>query len=250
VGLPAAARTPTAPRATPRPTSSAPPTSAVPGVRPISRAHPLRLLVTGDSLPGYLGPELINELAQLGPVQGMVDVHDGTGLTRPDYVDWSLLARQQVAADKPDAVVVWIGGNDFQNMTLPGGQFFQAGTPAWTREYERRAEICMRIWAQGARRRVYWLAMPPSRAADWANDDAQINIALRHAAAHVPGVEYLDILGPITDHGRYADYVYQHGQPVMVRESDGVHVNIAGSTIVAQEVRMVIAREWRLGKTA
>ncbi len=249
--LPAPRRTPPAiPRATPGTASSAPSQTTLPGIRPISRAHPLRLLVTGDSLPGYLGPELVNELAQLGPVQGMVDVHDGTGLTRPDYVDWSLLARQQVAADNPDAVVVWIGGNDFQNMTLPGGQFFQAGTPAWTREYERRAEICMRIWAQGARRRVYWLAMPPSREADWANDDAQINIALRHAAARVPGVEYLDILGPITNHGHYADYVYQHGQPLLVREPDGVHVNIAGSTIVAQEVRAVITREWRLGKTA
>jgi hypothetical protein len=63
----------------------------------------------------------------------------------------------------------------------------------------------------------------------------------------VHGAEYLDILGPITDHGRYADYVYANGQPELVREADGVHVNLAGSAIVTHEVLRVLAREWHLG---
>jgi hypothetical protein len=214
--------------------------------RPTS-SHPLRLLVTGDSLPGYLGPILLNDAAAIGPVRGAVDVHDGTGLTRPDFVDWSLVARGQVVTYHPDAVVVWMGGNDFQNMTMPAGHVFLAGTPAWTREYQRRAGICMRIWIHGGARRIYWLAMPPARDPSWAYDDAQIDTALRRAAARVPGAEYLDILGPITDHGRYADYVHENGQPELVREADGVHVNLAGSTIVAQEVLGVLAREWHLG---
>jgi hypothetical protein len=203
--------------------------------------------VTGDSLPGYLGPILLNDAAAIGPVHGVADVHDGTGLTRPDFVDWSLVARQQVATYHPDAVVVWMGGNDFQNMTLPAGQVFLAGTPAWTREYQRRAQICMRIWTHGGARRIYWLAMPPARDPSWAYDDAQINTALRRAAARVPGAEYLDILGPITNHGRYADYVHEHGQPELVREADGVHVNLAGSALVAREVLRVLEREWHLG---
>jgi hypothetical protein len=210
-------------------------------------SHPLRLLVTGDSLPGYLGSILLNDAAAIGPVRGAADVHDGTGLTRPDFVDWSLVAHQQVATYHPDAVVVWMGGNDFQNMTLPAGHVFLAGTPAWTRENQRRAEICMRIWIHGGARRIYWLAMPPARDPSWAYDDAQIDTSLRRAAARVPGAEYLDILGPITDHGRYADYVHENGQPELVREADGVHVNLAGSTIVAQEVLRVLAREWHLG---
>jgi uncharacterized protein len=213
--------------------------------RPTTR-HPLRLLVTGDSLPGYLGSILLDDAAAIGPVQGTVDVHDGTGLTRPDFVDWSLVARQQVATYHPDAIVVWMGGNDFQNMTLPDGHFLQAGTPAWTREYQRRAELCMRIWTHGGARRIYWLAMPPARDSSWAYDDAQIDGALQRAAVRVPGAEYLNILGPITDHGRYADYVYENGQPELVREVDGVHVNLAGSAIVAHEVLRVLAREWHL----
>jgi uncharacterized protein len=217
--------------------------------RRVTAADPLRLLVTGDSLTGYLGPELVNEVAAVAPVQGTVDTHNGTGLTTPAFVDWSVLARQQVATDHPDVVVVMLGGNDFENMTLPGGQFFQAGSSAWTQEYQRRAAICMQIWAQGGRARVYWLSMPPSRNPQWALDDAQINIALARAATQVPGAEYLDVLGPVTDHGQYADFVKNaNGQTVLVREQDGVHLNIAGSTIVAKEVLPLIERDWGLGQ--
>jgi hypothetical protein len=201
-----------------------------PPLPPITPRRPLHLLVTGDSLPGYLGPELVNTLSAL-PVQASVDIHDGTGLTRPDFVDWAALAQQQVATYAPDAVVVWMGGNDFQNMTLSDGTVLQAGTPAWTREYQRRAQICLHLWRRSARR-VYWLAMPPTRDPGWAYDDAQIDTALRRATAAVPGAQYLDILGPVTDHGRYTDYVFQHGAPVLIREPDGVHLNAAGSAIV------------------
>jgi hypothetical protein len=205
----------------------------------------LRLLVTGDSLTGYLGPQLVDKAAAIAPITGFVDTHNGTGLTRPDYVDWSLVAQQQVATDDPDAVVVLLGGNDFQNMTLPTGQFFTAGTPAWTREYQRRAAICMRIWSQGGTRRVYWLSMPPARDPTWAYDDAQINIALRRAAAQVPGAEYLDVLGPVTARGKYSDFITEaHGQPILIREPDGVHLNSTGSAIVADEVLRVLRQEW------
>jgi uncharacterized protein len=139
-----------------------------------------------------------------------------------------------------------MGGNDFQNMTLPNGAFFTAGTPAWTKEYERRAVICMRIWTQGGRKRVYWLSMPPARNTTWAYDDHQINIALKAAAAKVPGAQFLNVLGPVTDHGKYADFVRYHGEWLLIREPDGVHLNQAGSGIVADEVFKVLRREWYL----
>jgi hypothetical protein len=204
--------------------------------------------VAGDSLVGYLGPELIDEVSHLTPVRGFVDSHNGTGLTRPDFVDWSIVARQEVKSDNPDATIVLIGGNDFQNMTLPNGKFFLAGTPAWTREYERRAVICMRIWARQGNRRIYWLSVPPARDASWAHDDVQINLALRRAAARVPGAEFVDVLGPVTDHGRYADFVKVNGEETLIREPDGVHLNISGSVVVAQEMRRLLVREWHLGR--
>jgi hypothetical protein len=226
----------------PKPVAHHPPQLRVPNQR-----SPLRLLVTGDSLSGYLGPELLDETSHVGPIRGFTDTHDGTGLVSPNFVDWSVVAQQQVASDHPDAVVVFMGGNDYQNMTLANGRVLIAGTAAWTTEYARRAAVCMRIWTGGsATRRVYWLSMPPARYPPWAVVDAQINVALARAARSVPGAEYLNILGPITNHGHYADSVPVGGQMTLVREPDGVHLNITGSDIVSHEVLAVIRREWRL----
>jgi hypothetical protein len=216
-------------------------------LRRLTPAAPLRLLVTGDSLTEFLGPQLIQDAAQTGPVKGWVDTHYGTGLARPDFVDWSMVARQQVTTYHPEAVVVLMGGNDFQNMTLPNGAFFRAATPAWTREYQRRAAICLRVWRQGGVRRVYWLSIPPARDRAWAYADSRINVALRRAAKEVPGTEFLNILGPITDHGLYTDYVNRNGQPVLVRTPDGVHLTTAGAAIVAGQIINVLKHEWGLG---
>jgi hypothetical protein len=82
----------------------------------VTGGHPLRLLVTGDSLTDFIGPDLVNLVSGVAPERGFVDPHDGTGLARPDHVVWSLVARQQVAADNPDVTVVLPCGNDFQNM--------------------------------------------------------------------------------------------------------------------------------------
>jgi hypothetical protein len=210
--------------------------------------HPLRLLVTGDSLTEYLGPQLVDEAAQAGPVKGFNDTHYGTGLVRPDFVDWSVVAQQQEKQFHPDAVVVMIGGNDFQNMTMPNGQIIDALTPAWIREYQRRAAIVMRVWARHGAARVYWLAMPPAREPSWSQNNANIDTALQRAARQVPGVTYVNVLGPVTNHGKYADFVYVNGQATLVRTEDGIHFTEAGSQIIANEMLTILERDWKFGE--
>jgi hypothetical protein len=218
-------------------------------LRPVTHRFPLRLLITGDSLPGYLGPALLYDLSRRGPTTGWTEVHDGTGLTRPDVLNWPSVAQRQVRQYHPDAVVVLMGGNDFQNMVVARGRVLVAGTDAWAREYQRRALACMRIWVQSSgAHRVYWLSLPPSRNPVWAYDDGRINAALQAAAKQVPGVEYVNVLGPITNHGHYTDTVLYAGHYLVIREPDGVHLNVTGSNIVADEVAPLIAREWHLSK--
>jgi hypothetical protein len=229
------------PAATPVPPK--PPALFVPTAR-----HPLRLLVAGDSLTEYLGPMVADMATRTGPTHAFADTHYGTGIVRPDYVDWSVVAGQEEKEYHPDAVFVFMGGNDNQNMVAADGSIIYTHTPAWTREYQRRVEIVMRTWLKGGARRVYWLAMPPARQEYWSQTNAQINLAIQRAAAQVPGGVYLNLLGPVTDHGGYADFVTVNGQPTLVRTPDGIHFNTAGSQIVADEIMTVIKRDWHLGR--
>lgn len=223
------------------------PTPTPKSLRAATAAHPLRLLVTGDSLTEFMGPALVNAATQMGPVKAWSDTHYGTGIVRPDFVDWAALARQQMQQYRPEAVVVFIGGNDFQNMTMPDGRIIQAASPEWTREYARRVAICMRLWTSGSGRRVYWLSMPPARDSAWSVANHQINVAIQQAAREVPGAQYLNVLGPVTDHGRYADFVEVNGTQTAVRTPDGIHFTNDGSDIVAHEVLAVLQRQWHLG---
>lgn len=233
------------PRAgTPAPRS----TSTTPVLTPPTKANPLRLLVTGDSLTEFMGPQLDDMAARLGPVTAWADTHYGTGLVRPDFVDWSLVARQQVATYHPEAVVMLLGGNDFQNMVVAGGKILAAASPAWTREYARRAEVVMQTWMAGGARRVYWLSLPPARSEAWSRNNAQINLAIKEAVSRVPGAEFVNIVGPLTNGGTYADFVMHDGQETLVREPDGIHLNEMGSQIAAGEVLRVLNREWHIAQ--
>ena len=56
----------------------------------------------------------------------------------------------------------------------------------------------------------------------------------------------MNVLGPVTNHGKYTDSVSVNGVQTLIREPDGVHLNIAGSDIVAHEVLPVIVHDWHL----
>lgn len=196
-------------------------------------AHPLRLLITGDSLVGYLGPQLANAVAGTGVVRPQVDVHNGTGLTRPFFVDWASLAVQQVARYRPDAIVVMLGANDDIGMPLPNGQVAGEGSPAWAAEYQRRLEIVMGILSQRGRAPVLWLTLPMAREARRSHDYALINAAARQAARAVPSMRVVEVGERFTPGGHYRYAMAIGGRSRIVREADGVHLNQAGSQVAA-----------------
>lgn len=196
-------------------------------------AHPLRLLITGDSLVGYLGPQLANAVAGTGVVRPQVDVHNGTGLTRPFFVDWASLAVQQVTRYRPDAIVVMLGANDDIGMPLPNGQVAGEGSPAWAAEYQRRLEIVMGILSQRGRAPVLWLTLPMAREARRSHDYALINAAARQAARAVPSMRVVEVGERFTPGGRYREAMVIGGRSRIIRQADGVHLNQAGSQVAA-----------------
>jgi hypothetical protein len=228
-------------------TAAPPPTrpAAPRGRRVPSRSAPLRVLITGDSMQESSGPTL---LRLAGPaVRGRLEVRFSSGLVRPDFFDWPVRARAQVAAHDPEAVFFMVGGNEGQGITLPGGRVLPAGGDAWAAEYERRAAQVMRTYAGGGGRSVYWIGMPHARSARLSASYRVLSAAARRAAAQVPGVTYVDAPALFAPGGVAAEAVRdERGRLVPVHGGDGIHLSLSASQYLARRLLVRLRADWGL----
>jgi hypothetical protein len=214
--------------------------------RTVTTAAPLDLLMTGDSLQESSGPQLAAYAnAKRHVVAGCTVPKYSTGLVRDDFFDWPAYARQLAAERDPEAVSFMIGGNDGQNMSLHG-RVVEAGSTEWEAEYQRRAELVMRAFADG-HRKVYWIGMPIARSDRLTRIYRVLDDALRKAAANVPGVRYVDIWAMYAPHGYYQDsFADESGRVQRMRNSDGIHLSTAGAAYLARRMLTILNADWHL----
>ncbi|MEZ0111235.1 hypothetical protein ABH920_005250 [Catenulispora sp. EB89] len=214
-------------------------------VRHATADDPLRILVTGDSLSDFDGQQLARLVAADHlPAEVRVQARNGTGLTQPSVFDWSDEAAQDAAAFDPDVVIMVLGAND--GWPLHGAD---VGSNAWNAEYARRVEAVSRDFIAGdPQRRVYWVGPPVPRSAPWIHIFARINDAVRAAVPNVPGLRYVDVAGPTSDHGHYTDYLTDAaGHRVLARQHDGIHFSFPGSVFPARIILAALRGEYTLG---
>ena len=95
------------------------PTTVPPNPKDPTAAHPLRVLIVGDSIGIDLGDALLPDLAQTGVVSAALDGRVSTGLTRPDYFNWPAELTADLKSQDPQVVVIMIGANDAQDFLGP-----------------------------------------------------------------------------------------------------------------------------------
>ena len=204
-------------------------TTTLPPYRTPTPADPLRVLVAGDSLSGYLGPSLDTALRGL-PVKVTPDEHVGTGLARPDVVDWPKEVQSDMDTVRPDVVVFFIGGNDDQDLRTPDGWIPISKIDEWKAEYQRRVAQVMNIMAKPGVS-VYWVLLPVMGKAHLNQYVPTINSLIQtEADARPSSVTTVDsgnaLNGP---NGQFVSYLPDaSGKEVLVRAPDGVHPTPAG----------------------
>ena len=202
------------------------------------------LLVTGDSLSTPLDLEIARQLAGNG-VNVIREPHLATGISKPDLVDWGKLSTAQAADDEPDATVVFIGANEGFPMPGPGGADVSCCGPGWAAIFATRAREMMNTYRQGASGRVYWLTVPTPRDPDRKPIEDAVNAAVKVAAQpYASQVRVLDTVPVFTPGDRYRDSMDVGGEPTIVRESDGIHLNEAGSGVAADLVISALRRDF------
>jgi hypothetical protein len=199
-----------------------------------TRNHPLRVLVTGDSLSTYVAEQMdqLSHNAGLLRIKGVSA--DGTGLSNPSYYNWQKAASIGLHGYHPEVVVMVIGGNDGWNMASPSGRRVTVGTDAWVDEYARRVAAIMQTYLHGGVQAVYWSGPPTARDPRWNGLYRKVNTAVERAALAVPSARYVDLFHGTGVDGHYADRVPFHGHAIVhSRQPDGVHWTLDGSLLPA-----------------
>lgn len=228
-------------------------TEALPRPTP---SHPLQVLVSGDSLSENLGPPLIDALGGK-PAKVTQDSEIGTGLARPDVIDWPSRLADDMNKGHYDAVVLMFGGNDAQDLTGAGPDHSQTvgvgDRQAWSTEYERRIALVMNtITKANPKATLIWVGMPAITGGEspylkelW---PVMNSLVKREAAARPGNVVYVDA-GQVLDGpgNSFQTYANDGGTQVQVRENDGVHFTITGGhRVIDKLVVPILAKRYRL----
>lgn len=168
----------------------------------------------------------------------------GSGLARYDLYDWSNKVHEIARDFRPDIAVAVLGTADDQSMKK-NGEVLPFGSPRWKAEYATRVRTVIDTLVQGGCRTIVWLGLPDMR------DDAKnrgvhlINALFQDICADHPSVIFLDVAKVLsTKPGAYSPYIQdEHGMPVHVRSSDGIHLSSQGGLIVAGLVMDKIRRD-------
>lgn len=212
------------------------------GAEPAPAGELTKVLVTGDSLAMPLDAELARQLTDTG-VEVVRDPHVGSGISKSGVVDWGRLAQQQVADERPDAVVVFIGANEGFPLPAGGGRQVACCGPEWAAAFAQRARTMMDTYRSGASR-VYWLTVPTPR-----DKGRQEIVRAVNAAIGVAGqpfrvqVRVIDTVALFTPSG-YTDAIEVDGREQIVRDGDGIHLNARGAEVAADTVVDGIRRDF------
>ena len=203
------------------------------------------LLVTGDSMSQPLDQDLAQTLDPAG-VKVTRDPHIGTGISNTVLVDWGKLSTHQVQQLHPDAVVVFIGANDGYSMPGPDGKPVNCCGVAWATIYANRVRGMMNTYRQAGAAHVYWLTLPTPREAVRQKIVLEVNAAIEVASQPWRDqVSVIDTVPVFTPGNRYRDAMTIGGAPTIIRQSDGIHLNDAGSALAAKLVLATIDQNFR-----
>jgi lysophospholipase L1-like esterase len=214
------------------------------GAKPPPRRRLTTLLVTGDSMVEPLDDDLAQSLSPKG-VHVIPEAHLGTGISETVNVNWAKLAAYQVSHDHPDAVVMFIGANEGFPMPGADGREVACCSAEWTAIYANRVRQIANTYRQNGIARVYWITLPTPREADRQAIARVVNAAIPVAVAPwAAQVRVIDSVPIFTPGAVYRDSMKIGGTPTIVRKSDGIHLNEAGSSLLATYVLADIGKDF------
>lgn len=205
-----------------------------------------RVLVVGaSSIQYHLGAELERRFEAYRGVSVERFGKLGTGLARPDILDWPKEIARRMAAFRPDLVVIQLGGNDAQRLELGRGRAATFGTVEWDAEYGRRVEALVRpIRERGADAVV--VGLPVMQSPRFSQRVERLNVVTERATTAAGGRHLTTWDLAADESGQYRVEVSWRGETGLMRLPDGVHYTRLGARFAAERIAWRLERQYRL----
>jgi hypothetical protein len=191
-----------------------------------------KILVIGDFMASALSDGLA--MATEGDATIVIEKStDGSsGLVRTDHLDWPKTLRQQIGDIRPALIVIMLGSNDRQAMTVDGVKQ-KFSSDAWNTEYDRRVTTLIKI-ANDSKIPFIWTGLPSFQSPSLSADAATLNNLYR-AKTEAGGGVFIDTWDGFADEdGKFiASGSDMNGQPVRLRGPDGLSLTKAGKRKMA-----------------
>ena len=203
---------------------------------------PLRVYLTGDSFLADVGRGLSTAVGKDRRWDLTTDAKPGTGLSRPEIIDWPERIRSRLP-DDAEIVVLGFGGNDAQDLSA-GGERVKVGEPDWEEEYQARIGQVLDVVDRPGRT-IVWVGIPTATAKNIDKARPAMNRAAQAELAKRASTLFLDSAEVLSGgDGRYKDFLTIGGEPKRVRAADGFHLSPAGAALLGRSLVRLIATVW------
>jgi hypothetical protein len=194
---------------------------------PAPGTTPQKILIVGDSFAVGLGMTMEQSLKPAGPVALASRGKVSSGLNSPRFYDWEKALTDFLQTEKPNVLVVMLGGNDAKN-----GQ----GTPQWSTDFQAKAKRFLDI-AGNHGVKVYWVGLPPMREKAYSQRAWTANEAMRAACASASACKFVDSWDLFADaSGKFCAKKPVAGKALSLRGKDGVHFTAAGCKLLTDRI--------------
>lgn len=211
----------------------------------------VRVGVFGDSFGNGVWSALYRQLPAAQGYDVLQFSKEATGFTRYNRLDLAQRASEQLGAQPVDIAVICFGANDLQPL-WKGIDIYPLLGPKWKDIVGPRIDAFVAT-ARSTGATVYWLGLPVVRDATM---DAQLQAMEAFYAEHLRrlGVPLLDTRAESVDaSGKYNAHLPdpKTGRMMLVRESDGLHMNGIGyDRVTAKLAERIRAQAGRLRRQA
>lgn len=203
------------------------------------------VLEIGDSLGEDLGDGLSDELAASSGLNLVQLDKASTGLANSWFFNWPVNLVADLAQYHPQLVLVMLGGNDEQAMTVDGN-VVSFGSAAWEQDYLGYVrQVVTEATTHGAY--VLWIGMPIMQPVTYDQGMTILDALYQEGVTSEPNATFVPIRSLFANPaGEFESQAAVNGVETTLRSSDGIHFSFAGAQVLATYVLREMARVYHV----